>query len=582
MTTRTRRLQVKPIFASLDCCEKHETKEEAINAFNEAMQNGFVKIQGSFNKPYKSPRIYPPVTCPPHPVINLASGAPKPPSPPPSPPAFTPAFTPAPAPPPPPPSTYPSLDEKSSQFDDRNVTKRSPQREKRAVNTFDGRSSRSTYTQNQSSPTKGGCGSNCHHHCCCHCCCAGNHSCRSAATNPVSAPPSPNRERRQVMKERKPEPTLTTSSRQVASAISRSKTAPAPSVQSSTPRAPLSSTISRTQSASAVQFSSPLASSSQYRSVSRSGPQDIVFLSDSETELDEDSEAESSGPEDVTPSPSRAKLLSPLSYHAHVPASGSTSRAASSPVSVNHGKAARESHNESGLEPESSGPEDVTPSPSRAKLLSPSSSHAHVPASTSRAASSPVSVNHGKAARESYDESGLEPESSGPEDVTPLHSRAKLLSPLSSHAHVPASTSGAGGVWRSSPGPVNHGKAETRLSPRERQKESGSELESSGPEDVTPSPSRAKLLSPLISPKLKATGATAGFSPCNSPSGSPRKRDAASTPIAVTRTVNVTSPRRTPNLESNDLVLTHVPAVVYNESDDPRSPIQRNRVHVSS
>ncbi|KAJ3790769.1 hypothetical protein GGU10DRAFT_414097 [Lentinula aff. detonsa] len=58
-------LQVSQVRTGMNC-EGYETKEEAMKAFDEAMANGFVKISGSFDRPYQSPRIYPPLDCPPY------------------------------------------------------------------------------------------------------------------------------------------------------------------------------------------------------------------------------------------------------------------------------------------------------------------------------------------------------------------------------------------------------------------------------------------------------------------------------------------------------------------------------------
>ncbi|KAJ4002071.1 hypothetical protein F5050DRAFT_1802640 [Lentinula boryana] len=58
-------LQVSQVRTGMNC-EGYETKEEAMKAFDEAMANGFVKINGSFDRPYQSPRIYPPLDCPPY------------------------------------------------------------------------------------------------------------------------------------------------------------------------------------------------------------------------------------------------------------------------------------------------------------------------------------------------------------------------------------------------------------------------------------------------------------------------------------------------------------------------------------
>ncbi|KAJ3838987.1 hypothetical protein F5878DRAFT_617942 [Lentinula raphanica] len=58
-------LQVSQVRSGTNC-EGYDTKEDAIKAFDEAYANGFVQIIGSFKQPYQSPRIYPPLDCPPY------------------------------------------------------------------------------------------------------------------------------------------------------------------------------------------------------------------------------------------------------------------------------------------------------------------------------------------------------------------------------------------------------------------------------------------------------------------------------------------------------------------------------------
>ncbi|KAJ4467912.1 hypothetical protein C8J55DRAFT_525183 [Lentinula edodes] len=130
-------------------CEGYETQEEAVKAFDEALTNGFVKISGSFDHPYQSPRIHPPLDCPPYSCGPASVAVPN--SPPPTPgrararsistPAPAPVHVPIFAPSTPSPSTFlpPSVFENAS-FGDipgyaQNVTIRSPKREKAPINT---------------------------------------------------------------------------------------------------------------------------------------------------------------------------------------------------------------------------------------------------------------------------------------------------------------------------------------------------------------------------------------------------------------------------------------------------------------
>ncbi|KAJ4497105.1 hypothetical protein C8R41DRAFT_823274 [Lentinula lateritia] len=130
-------------------CEGYETQEEAVQAFDEALTNGFVKISGSFDHPYQSPRIHPPLDCPPYSCGPASVAVPN--SPPPTPggvrarstsitapaPVHVPIFAPS----TPSHSTFlpPSVFENAS-FGDipgyaQNVTIRSPKREKPSINT---------------------------------------------------------------------------------------------------------------------------------------------------------------------------------------------------------------------------------------------------------------------------------------------------------------------------------------------------------------------------------------------------------------------------------------------------------------
>lgn len=315
LTVNYNRLQVRPIVFDTNC-QKYGTKEEAINAFDEAMQNGFVEITGPCDGPYKSPRIYPPLTSPPHPIDYAGPNPPNPPKPQ-APPASAPApsvsssslhTTPF-------PSTNPSRSP-NSPFDDTNVTMRSPKREKRAVSISDGR----TRNAAQSSPTKGECSDISTCNCNCHLktpshCLESPIRQRKDSYTVVSSP------QRRVKKE--PRLLHSVSPRnQVASPPIRWVTSPTPRPRTSptlqpTPRVSPSGSILRTQSASAVQFSSPLASSSRYfrdPSPSRLGP-NIVYVISSDSEDDypsaSESETESSGPEVITP-PQSSHLLSPL------------------------------------------------------------------------------------------------------------------------------------------------------------------------------------------------------------------------------------------------------------------------------
>lgn len=318
-TIDVNRLQVKPIVFETNC-QKYGTKEEAIEAFNEAMENGFVEITGPCDGPYKSPRIYPPLTSPPHPVHYAGPNPPNPPKPQ-APPAsaLAPSVSSPPLPNTPFPSTNPSRSF-NSPFDDTNVTMRSPKREKRAVSISGGQSSR-TRNVAQSSPTKGECSDISTCNCNCH------------IKTPSHCLESPVRQRkdsyivvtspqRRVKKE--PRPLSSASLRsQAASPPIRWVTSPTPCPKNSptlqpTPRVSPSGSILRTQSASAVQFSSPLASTSRFPrdpSPSRLGPNIIhVISSDSEDDsypAASESESESSGPELVTP-PQSSHLLSPL------------------------------------------------------------------------------------------------------------------------------------------------------------------------------------------------------------------------------------------------------------------------------
>ncbi|KIK67389.1 hypothetical protein GYMLUDRAFT_69572 [Collybiopsis luxurians FD-317 M1] len=282
-------------------CESFDSKEEAISAFDEAYNNGLVRITDSVVATYKSPRLHPPITSPPLPRRSaLPANAPPPPT----------HVPPSPAPTPPTsPRSVRSL--QASDFDNQsfgvvpgypispsplNVTMRSPKRERNGS----GRSTRNRADE------------------------AGRPQGKNIVASPVK------REERIIASAPPIQPAVPRGERPLNNDSTENSTESEPECVSLTPRRtrtmpslpgtprPVASAVTRTKSAPASQIFSPSSSTSfsRYRECSpRQNQQIAIDLSDEDSypEAPEtESESDSSGPEDVTPPAAIGLLLSPL------------------------------------------------------------------------------------------------------------------------------------------------------------------------------------------------------------------------------------------------------------------------------